>query len=416
MKKPYDVIIYGSTGFTGRLAVSYLQNNYPNIKFAMAGRNADKMIEVQKELSLSKPVDTIIASSDDHESLKKMCSQTSCVLTYAGPYALYGSSLVQSCINEKCNYVDITGETPWVRKMIDQYDESAKKAGVKIVCCSGFDSIPSDLGCLFMVNKMKKKGLEPEEVKMIMGDSLGGASGGTIASAFNIVGSSSNAELMKLSNPFAICPRDNTTGEPQTPKSVAKTMMARDTRGPGFDPVYQIPTGPWIMQGVNTRVVNRSNALKNYSYGRDFIYTERMGLKSHFAAITTACIMPIISLLIFFPITRWLLKFIVPKPGQGPDEKTRENGFFKMHFWGRGNNQQGESKIIKGKIEAFNGDPGYKQTAKMSCETALCLVQDGDKIPNDSSSYGIVTPAVACDAVLIERLNQKGILFKDVDL
>lgn len=416
MKKPYDVIIYGSTGFTGRLAVSYLQNNYPNIKFAMAGRNADKMIAVQKELSLSKPVDTIIASSDDHESLNKMCSQTSCILTYTGPYALYGSSLVQSCIKEKCNYVDITGETPWVRKMIDQYDEPAKKAGVKIVCCSGFDSIPSDMGCLFMVNKMKQLGLIPEEVKMIMGDSLGGASGGTIASAFNIVGSSSTSELIKLSNPFAICPRDRVTGEPIGPDSVAKTKMARDTQGPGYDPVYKIPTGPWIMQGVNTRVVNRSNALKNYAYGRNFVYTERMGMKSHFAAVTTACIMPVLSLLIFFPITRWLLKFILPAPGQGPTEDIRENGFFKMHFWGRGSKATGESIIVKGGIDAFNGDPGYKQTAKMSCETALCLVQDIDKIPQDSNSYGIVTPAVACDTILIDRLNKKGIVFKDIEL
>ena len=155
--RKYDVVVFGSTGFTGRLGVSYLQKTYPNLKFAMAGRSKEKMIKVQKEIGLTTPVDTIEASSDDMESLIEMCKTTKCVLTYAGPYALIGSKLVESCVKSQTNYVDITGETPWVRNMIDQHHEAAQEAGVKIVCCSGFDSVPSDLGCLFMVNKMKEQ-------------------------------------------------------------------------------------------------------------------------------------------------------------------------------------------------------------------------------------------------------------------
>ena len=243
---------------------------------------------------------------------------------------------------------------------------------------------------------------------MVVRDSLGGASGGTIASAFNIVSSSTSTELAKLANPFSICPRDPITKEPMMPHSIARQQLAKDSMGPGYDDVYQTPTGPWIMQGVNTRVVNRSNALKDYAYGRDLVYTERLGMKSHFAAITMSLVLPLLSLLVFFPLTRWFLKFLVPKQGDGPSKEIREKGFFQMGFWGRGTDNQGQTRIVKGNIDAFNGDPGYKQTAKMSCETALCIVQDEGKIP---TTTGVVTPAAACDMQLVERLNKQGIVF-----
>jgi short subunit dehydrogenase-like uncharacterized protein len=181
---------------------------------------------------------------------------------------------------------------------------------------------------------------------MIVGDSKGGASGGTIASAINIITSTPMAELQKLGNPFYLAPRDAATGEPTGP---ADYSASTDAAAPGYDDVFKTYTAPWLMQGVNTRIVNMSNAKRGWDWGKDFVYTERLKSSSLFVACVTAAAVPLFTLLLFFPPTRWLLQAtVLPKQGQGPSEKLRETGFFRMKFWAKGTNKDGEEETITG--------------------------------------------------------------------
>jgi short subunit dehydrogenase-like uncharacterized protein len=395
-----DIIIYGATGFTGQLAVEYLRNSYPSLRFGIAGRNKAKL----EQIAPGFPEDRIIiANSDDMASIDIMTSKAKVLLTFAGPYAKYGSSVVDSCIRSKTHYCDITGEVPWIRKMIDAYDTQAKGVGIKIVNCCGFDSVPSDAGNFFIIQNLQKRGIEPLEVCMIMGDSKGGASGGTIASAFNVVASSTLAELKALADPFFICPRDTVSGKVIVHPDPRKSA---DCKSPGYDSIFNTYTAPWLMQAINTRVVNRSNALN----GINSVYYERLAVKGPIVAALISLVMPIVGILIFFSWTRNLLMIFLPKPSEGPSFEERENGFFRMKFWGKGKDASGREVVVKGALDAFEGDPGYKQTAKMACETALCLL---DKNINKKS--GIMTPVVATDGLLIDRLNKVGVKFYMLD-
>ena len=243
---------------------------------------------------------------------------------------------MDACVRSETNYCDITGESQWVRSVIDGYHDQAASRQLKIVNCCGFDCIPADMGVMMLADAMKSKGIEPEEIRFIMKEVEGGASGGTLASVFNILESSSNEALVASSNPFFLAPRDATTGKPIEATDPAVTNMNRDTFSFLYDKIEQCWESPYVMQSIDTRVVNRSNALSGWKYGRNLIYREFTAASNFFVALLSTMVFPFVGLLLYIPLTRMLIKKIVPQPGQGPSQYLLDNGFFKAALWGKG--------------------------------------------------------------------------------
>ena len=337
LARKHDVVIYGATGFTGRLVAEYIGKTYPTgLKWAIAGRNEAKLLELKSSLGLNSNVDVMVADSSEQASIDAMAQSTKVVLSTTGPFALKGTPVVDACVRSETNYCDITGESQWVRSMIDGYHDQAALKKLKIVNCCGFDCIPADMGVMMLADAMKSKGIEPEEIRFIMKDSLGGASGGTLASVFNILETSTNEALAASSNPFFLAPRDAATGQPMeaTDKTVAN--MNRDTYSFLYDKVEECWESPYVMQSIDTRIVNRSNALSGWKYGRNVIYREFQGVSNVFAAMLATMLFPIVGLLLYIPFTRSWIKTLVPQPGQGPSQYLLDNGYFKAALWGKG--------------------------------------------------------------------------------
>ena len=263
MNREFDIIIWGASGFTGRLVAEYLFNKYnsDSLKWAIAGRDESKLISIRKKF-LDNSIPIIIADSFDEKSLSDMTKRSSVICSTVGPYSKYGSLLVKSCVKSKTHYCDLAGEAQWIRKMIDLYHDEAKNNEVKIVNSCGYDSIPSDLGIYFIHKSLSKKNLK---VSMRVSGAKGGLSGGTYASMQNIMKEASNdREVRKsLSNPYGL----NPSGEQSGPDK-------RDLTSVVYDKNIKSWIAPFIMAGINTRIVRRSNALSNYKYGKDFKYDE----------------------------------------------------------------------------------------------------------------------------------------------
>ena len=341
----------------------------------------------------------------------RIVSDTKVVLSTAGPYYKYGTPIVDACVKCGAHYVDITGECQWVRMMIDKHHAEAKQKKLKIINCCGYDCIPSDLGCLYIVNEMKRRNLIPDEVKMILYDALGNVSGGTIDSAFTIIETSSFAKLKELANPYCLSERDSRDGSLIMPTDSSVLQRAKDLSTIKYDKIFGTWIQPYIMQAVNTRIVNRSNVVSSWMYGRNFSYSEALAGKGMFGLLF--CILGFIAsnlagALIFFPFSRALLRRMLPKPGQGPSENILREGYFKMMFWGRGISDLGKEEYVYGGIKSMNGDPGYGATSKMLCESALALIFDEEKTPKE---YGVVTPASALGIPLVDRLSAVGMQF-----
>lgn len=360
MKRRFDVLVWGATGFTGQLICKYLNEEYPSLKWAMAGRNQKKLEQVKKDVNIMDNIPILIADLDDPKSLDDAFSQAKVVLSAAGPYSKIGTEVLKSCIRVKSHYCDLTGEAPWVRQMIDDYDAEAKANKLRIVNCAGFDCIPADLGCQMIAEEMLKRGLEPNHVRLLLIKAKGQASGGTIASLLAIFEFPLKI-LRQLTNPYFLNQRkpDGLLDEP-TESNVR--WAASDNAVVDYDRVQKSWTLPYLMQQIDTRIVNRSNSLLDFRYGRNFVFSERMMVPNLPIALVGSLLMPLLGSLFFFSFSRSILKIILPKAGTGPSKEVRENGFFKMALWGEGISTIGDSKpkIIKGGITAMNGDPGYK--------------------------------------------------------
>lgn len=389
--RKYDIIIWGATGFTGRLVAEYLWEKYGNTEFkwAIAGRSEEKLSQVSEELGL-KNIPILLADSFDLTSLKNLARQTKVICTTVGPYSKYGDSLVQACVEEGCHYCDLTGEVPWMRKMIDQHHLAAEEKKLKIVHTCGFDSIPSDLGAMKLQNEFYKKfGYYAEKISTRIAGIKGELSGGTYSSMTSLMETARKDSSIRsiISNMYALNPDPHFKGADKSDlKSVKKDNL----------------TGHWIcpfiMAGINTKVVRRSNALENFKYGYDFSYEEAMmcgrGIKGRLKGIT---ILMGLGLLMAAKEGGLLKKIIdgrMPKPGEGPDKESRESGFFKFILFAEGKNSDSLNLIIKGKR-----DPGYGATSRMLGEAAISLLSDD--LPE---IYGILTPAVAMGEVLEKRL------------
>ena len=392
MEKKFDIIIYGATGFTGKLCAKYLSENTSDISWAIAGRNKEKLEEVKKEFSLD--VDIFIAESNDEKALDNITQNTKVVLSTAGPFHRYSSNLVKSCVKNSSDYVDITGEFFWIREMIDLHHEEASSKGVRIVPACGYDSIPSDLGTFFASTKVN------EPIKRIESfhAGQGGVSGGTTETGFSM----GDLKLgKKMNDPFVLNPE----------KSVSKEqkLLGSDSVGIKKNNLIKSWTGPFIMAVSNTRVVRRSAALLELNqegYGVNFTYQEHAFYKKFRTALLVTFVTLLFGLILSTPI-RKLIRPLLPKPGEGPSEETMENGFFDSFF--SAELGSGEKKLFRvhGK-----GDPGYKVTSKFVCESALTLVKEREKLPGGEGYGGVLTPASGLGQPLIDRLSKNGVIFE----
>jgi short subunit dehydrogenase-like uncharacterized protein len=382
-ERSYDVILFGATGFTGRLAAEYLAEKAveTKLRWAIAGRSAARLAEVKAALTARSPacasLGIIEASSDDAASLERLAAQTRVVLTTVGPYAEHGEPLVAACIKEGTDYVDITGEPDFVDGLLDRHHAAARERGVRIVSCCGFDSIPHDLGALFTVKQLPSGA--PLTVEGFV-RARGTFSGGTWQSALGAMG--------------------NLRGRPKRPRQEATS--GRKVRGIKPRIRYESRLRSWVcpMPTIDPQIVLRSARALDV-YGPDFRYGHYVQVRSGLSlAGLVVGVGAVVALAQIGPARELLRK--VRGSGEGPSEGERAKGFFKVTFHGT----SGATRVV---TRVSGGDPGYTETAKMVAESALCLALDRDQL---SSPGGVLTPAEAMGDALIGRLQRAGIRFE----
>lgn len=397
-ERTFDVVLFGATGYTGRLVAEYLAGHAPaNVKIALAGRNLEKLEAIRVGLpERAKGWPLLVADSANVRSLEALVRQTKVVCTTVGPYAKYGLPLVEACAKAGTHCCDLTGEPQFMREAIDRFHEVAKASGARIVHACGFDSVPSDLGVLSLFEELgplKRATYVVETLK-------GGASGGTIASVLYGFDEAKADETKRrvLTDPYALSP--DRALEP-------KLGDERDLSSFRYDDFVGQWVAPFIMASVNTRVVRRSNALLGYPYGKQLRYSEVTGMKrgpgaAVKAAAFTAGLAMLVGSLLFKP-TRKFVEARLPQPGEGPSEQTRKSGFMRVRVFGE--SEAGVRKTVR--IEG-KGDPGYQLTSLLLSESALCLALDEANLPEVS---GVLTPATAMGRALTNRLIAAGMVF-----
>jgi short subunit dehydrogenase-like uncharacterized protein len=405
----FDIIIFGATSFVGQILTRYMLNQFAvggELKWAIAGRSQNKLSELKLSLGTAgEALDTLVADAADEDSLHSMCLSTRVIISTVGPYALYGEPLVKVCVALGTDYCDLTGEVQWIAKMLERYEDEAKKSGARIVNSCGFDSVPSDLGVYFLQHHAKQKfGQTCSSIKMRVKKMKGAASGGTVASMTNIFKEvASNPALRKvLANPYAICPSDH-----------GNTVRQDNMNRPQYDDDFNSWVAPFVMAVINTRIVHRSNTLVEGGYSQHFDYNEAMltgkGLMGSGIAAGVGVGLGGFAMAAVIPPTRWVMeKFILPKPGEGPSIDAQEKGFYDLRFYGKTDDGQ----EIRCKVTG-DQDPGYGSTAKMLGQAAACLAQD---ISKDDVQGGFWTPASVFGTQLITRLEKHaGLTFEIID-
>jgi short subunit dehydrogenase-like uncharacterized protein len=403
-EREFDVIVWGATGFTGTLVAEYLMRQYGTdgeLKWAVAGRSKDKLEKLRQSLGVRpEDLETIVADSFDKDSLRNLARRTRAVLTTVGPYALYGSSLVDACVEEGTHYCDLAGEVQWIRKMIDQHQARAQQTGARIVHCCGFDSVPMDIGVWFLQDAAKQRyGAYCKSITLLVKATKGTASGGTIASMMNLIQESrKDRDIARiLVHPYSLNPEGERDGPDR-----------RDQQSVLYDKNAQSWTAPFVMAGVNTKVVRRSHALLGYPYGKDFRYQEAVmtgdGVTGWVKGATmTAAIGGLVVGASFAPTRKLLQTFILPDPGEGPSPELQKTGFFNLMQIG----ELPDGTLIQTRIKG-DQDPGYGSTSKMLSECAVCLAKDAITVGG-----GVWTPAAAMGGLLLERLTKNaGLTFE----
>ena len=382
--KEYDFVVYGATGFTGKLVVEYLVHKYSNnsqIKWALAGRNLEKLESVAASKNVPEGTGLLEVDSNNIASIEEMISKTKCVLTTVGPYQLYGNDIVSACAKSGIDYVDLCGEPGWMHEKINELTETARETGSRIVFSCGFDSIPFDLGVLFLQNEVTRRYGKPSvNVRGRVKEMNGEFSGGTAASlGATMAALKEKPELFTvLADPFSL---SNGFAGPDQPAD----------NKPIFDDKLDTWVAPFFMAPINTKNVHRSNALMNHMYGKDFCYNEMWvmgpGDDGKAAADFISSSNPLSN---------------APKPGEGPSRESRENGNYDILFCGDINDESVHVSVVG------DMDPGYGSTSKMIAESAICLVKECEDL-----NGGIYTPASSMGTKLIKRLQDNaGLTFK----
>jgi short subunit dehydrogenase-like uncharacterized protein len=409
-----DVVLFGATGFTGRLVAEHLARRHAGsgLRWALGGRRMEKLVALRDELATFDPglgeLPLIEADAFDPPSLEAMAARTRVVCATIGPYGRCGDNLVAACVATGTDYCDLTGEVPWMQRMIDAHHEAAQEAGARIVHTCGFDSIPSDLGTLLLQDHARRThGVPCQSVDLLVIRLRGGMSGGTAASLVATVEEATTSRQARRAavHPYALNPKGTRSG----PDGRAQSGMRRDR-------ALGTWTAPFIMATVNERVVRRTNALLGEAgWGPEFRYREASrtgpGLRGALRAAAYTAGLGGFGLAVVLPPTRKLLaRFVLPAPGEGPSRETIEGGAFEVLLVGRGAREDGTSFEVRARVGA-DRDPGYGATAVMLGEAAVCLARD--TIP-DGPEGGILTPATAMGMTLVERLRATGMTFEIV--
>ena len=365
----FDIIVYGASGYTGRLVAEYLAQRYGvggEIKWAMAGRSAEKLVQVRDAIGAPSETPLVVADADDSTQLDAMVRRAKAIITTVGPYQLYGNGLVAACARIGTDCLDLTGEPNWMRAVIDAHTATAKVSGARNVHSCGFDSIPFELGVWFCEETAKAQlGAYVPRVKGRLRAMRGGLSGGTAAS-----GAATMAAVQKdpsigmlLMNPFALTPGFQGADQPD-----GNTVHRDDDLG--------ADVGPFMMAMINTKNVHRANALLGHPWGEGFQYDEMSivvpGAPTEFTGMGPGG----------------------PKPGEGPSKAERDAGFYDILFVGIAADGRKVRVAVKG-----DRDPGYGSTSKMLAEAAICLVKDCASVPG-----GVWTPGAAMQGKLVDRL------------
>ncbi len=400
--KPCDVVLFGASGFVGRQTTAYFARHAGRLRWAVAGRTAERLDAVRRECGAT-AAGLIVADASDAAALDALAAQTRVVLSTAGPFARHGSELVAACVRHGTHYVDITGETPWVREMIERHHDAAARSGTRIVPGCGFDSVPSDLGAWLVAQALQRQhGERCVSVKACF-SLRGGLNGGTFASLVNMLETGRSREL---ANPFLLNP-PGTVPDDVSPHA--------DPAAPRRDADFDAWVGPFFMGPVNTRVVRRSVALVSGGpFAPGFHYQEylRFGRGAGAALAAAAVGFGTVAgqgALALAPLRR-LAASLAPAPGEGPSERTMERGSFRCDLVGigeRGTRQRG--------CMADRGDPGNRATTKFVCEAALALALDSGHLPGGAAFGGLLTPATAFGNVLAARLRAAGMTVEPLD-
>ena len=388
-ERQFDIVIYGATGYTGRLVAEHFLREYGSRddgpSWAMAGRNPDKLAEVKREIGAPDSTPTIVADAADKVSLAQMCEQAKVVISTVGPYQLYGEPLIAACAKSGTHYADLCGEPAWMRQMIDKYHEGAKASGARISFSSGFDSIPFDLGVLMLQKEAQERfGAPCSTVRGRVRAMKGTFSGGTAASlAESMKAMARDPSLIKIMrSPFGLTPGFEGPDQPG-----------------GMIPKYESDLGKWaapfVMAPINTKNVHRTNFLLGHPWGEDFRYDEMVltspGEAGKAAANAAAEMM------------KNPFGAKPPKPGEGPTPEERENGYYDVLLIGETAAGETLRYAVKGKY-----DPGYGSTSRMIGETGIALLES-------DAAGGIGTPGSILGEALVARLREHAALTFEVE-
>jgi short subunit dehydrogenase-like uncharacterized protein len=413
-QREFDIVLYGATGFVGKLTAEYLAKAGGAARIALAGRSHDKLLAVRDSLGDNAQSWALItADASQPSTLNAMAARTQVVVTTVGPYAKYGLPLVAACAAAGTNYADLTGESLFIRDSIDLYHKQAADTGARIVHSCGFDSIPSDLTVFALYRQVDGDGAgELTDTNLVVRSFKAGLSGGTIASMIEVMRTaSSDAEARRvMSDPYTLTP--DRTAEPE----LGGQPDLRWRRGREIAPeLAGYWVGPFVMAAVNTRIVRRSNALLDYAYGRRLEYGEQMSMGKSLVAPVTAAVAAAgntatmaLGSRYFHRVPRRVVDRVLPKPGTGPSNEVRERGHYTVETY--------TSTTTGARYRATmsqQGDPGYKATSVLLGESGLALALDRDRL---SDLRGVLTPAAAMGDALLSRFPAAGVVLETVRL
>jgi short subunit dehydrogenase-like uncharacterized protein len=404
-ERDIDITVFGATGFVGRLVARYLAEHAPQgVRVALAGRTPSKLEAVRSGLpSAARDWPLVIADSTDTASLTRLAETSRVVLTTVGPYAMSGLPLVQACARAGTHYADLAGEITFLRAVIDECDEPARASGARIVPTCGVDSIPSDLGVWDLAQRVAADGEDTlTDTTAVVTAFRGGIGGGTVDSALGQfrAGRTDRAVRRLLADPYSLSP--DRGAEPDHGRQAELTRVVHDDLAGQY-------VGPFIMASINARIVRRSNALLDHAYGPRFRYREVTGLGDNQGrAIAKGLVTtgpPALLLLAgnkrIGAQAEAVLRRLLPKPGQGPSEKTQQAGETGFEIHARTSTGAHYVETVH-----IDGDPGFLATALLLSQAGLSLALDQDRLPDRA---GVLTPATALDGALVDRLRSAGV-------
>lgn len=404
MPDRHDIVLFGATGFTGRLVAEVLRHTAAPLHWALAGRDLNRLAAVRDALGPgAEPPPLIEADATDPPTLAALARKARLVITTVGPYQRHGTALVEACADAGTDYVDLCGEPLWMADMIARLQPRAAASGARIVFSCGFDSIPFDLGVLFLQQALlERHGAPAREVRARVRVMKGGFSGGTAASLLQTLERIGREPALArvMADPFALTPGFRGPVQPEGESAA-------------WDDWAGAWTGPFVMASINTKNVHRSHALRGHPWGTGFRYSERMltgtgpegERRARRLARQSAWQQRLLAL---GPVRSLAQHFVLPAPGEGPDAQARAAGRYEIGFTGE--TVAGQRLTVR---VAGEGDPGYASTSRMIVEAARTLLLD---VPHSATPGGVWTPAAAMGLALVRRLQaQAGLRFEVED-